>query len=61
MIKQKEEKRMGKISAVNSTSLTPLLDKVKEKTKGSKTLEEAAQVTTDVLWETASAQPDLCH
>jgi hypothetical protein len=40
---------MSKISEVGS--IFPLLDEVTERTKGCKTLEDAAQVVTDVLYE----------
>lgn len=40
---------MGKISQV--TTIFPLLDKVEEQVKGSKTLEQAAEWMTDVLYQ----------
>ncbi len=42
---------MTKISTANSTSLRPLLEQVKQKTKGCKTLDEAAQLLSDIIYE----------
>ena len=42
---------MSKTSMIDSTSLTLLVDRVKEQTKGCETLEQAAQIVTDILSE----------
>ncbi|HNT75099.1 MAG TPA: hypothetical protein PKH77_08780 [Anaerolineae bacterium] len=45
---------MSKISASNTTSLAPVLEQVREKTKNLKYLENAAQRLTDILYEAFS-------
>ena len=42
---------MGKTSTIDATSLTLLLERVKEETKGCETLEQAAQIVADILFE----------
>ena len=42
---------MSKISTIDTTSLTLLLERVKEQTKGCETLEQAAQIVVDILSE----------
>ncbi|MHC4271264.1 MAG: hypothetical protein ACYST2_02990 [Planctomycetota bacterium] len=45
---------MSSITTIDSASLIPLLDKIKEQAHGCQTLEQAAQIVTDILYDQLS-------